>query len=350
MTDTAAEREGRVSGVAAGWINTQGLPDGIDQVLVVDDEDGAIERAVAKAGATVRPWRRRALDNRKASPWPAEGTADLAILRLPRDWAAFALQVDAARSRLAPGGRLWVVGANDEGIKSAPGRLSRELGPVEVETLWIKARCRVLEARIPATAPAPRGALAAWREEVRLDLPEVGERSLVSYPGLFAHGHLDEGSALLLSALLGPGAPAVPAGARVLDLGCGAGALSVALAARQPQARLVLADVDAVAVAAARENLPDATVLLGDSWGAVELGARFNLVLSNPPLHRGQAEDHRVLEALVQQGPLRLVQGGRMVIVSWRTATVGKLLTAAFGKAELLAEDRRFEVWQARAR
>ena len=345
MAETAEQREGRVSGVAAGWIATQGLPPGTGRVLVVDDDDGAIDKAVLGTGVVLERWHRRALNGRKALAWPPPGPFDLAILRLPRDWAAFAMQVDAARSRLVPGGRLWVVGANDEGIKSAPRHLVESLGSGDVQTLWIKARSRVLEAVVPATAPPPRDSLAAWREELTLALPGGHVRTLASYPGIFAHGRLDEGSALLISVL-----PAVQPGQRVLDLGCGAGALSAAVASACAQVRLVLSDVDAVAAAAARENLPGAQVVVGDGWGAIELGARFDMVLSNPPLHRGQSDDRRVLEALIQQGPLRLVSGGRMVLVTWRTAGAGRLLTEAFGRAELLAEDRRYQVWQAQAR
>lgn len=342
-TGAGAEREALVAQVVSTWLDREGLPAGGERVLVVDDDDGGVERAVTRAGGTVLPWRRRALEGRPATPWPPEGEVDLAVLRLPRAWADFAMQVDAALCRLRPGGRLWLTGGNDEGIKSAPRHLAEATGGAmgEAETLWIKHRVRILEAVRPAQVPL-RGSLAAWRQEVTLDLPRVGPRTLASYPGLFAHGRLDDGSAMLLGVL-----PDVAPGARVLDMGCGAGALAVALAARQPRARLFLADVDAVALVAARENVPGAQYLLGDGWGAVELGARFDLVISNPPLHRGHAEDRGVLDALVQQAPMRLVSGGSLVLVTWRMAGISAALREAFPRAEVLAEDGHFQVWRA---
>lgn len=340
--ESPAEREARVGAVAARLVAEQGLGPDVAEVLVVDDVDGATTRAVKAAGAHVVPWRRYALDGAAASAWPPACQADLAILRLPRDWASFELQVHAACARLRPGGRLWVVGGNDEGIKSAPRTLEPLLGPVE--TLWIKARTRVLEAVRPA-APPLRDDLESWAEALTLDLPGCGPTALTSYPGLFAHGRLDAGTALLLAHL-----PPIAPGARVLDYGCGPGAISLAVAHRQPAARLYGCDVDAIAVHAARRNLPDAQVLLGDGWAAVELGARFDVVLSNPPLHQGQAEDRGLLHRFAQQLPLRLRDGGQAVVVSWRQAAPARVLAEVLPRVEVLAEDSRYQVVRAAAR
>jgi 16S rRNA G1207 methylase RsmC len=124
----------------------------------------------------------------------------------------------------------------------------------------------------------------------------------------------------------------------------------MAVGARQPAAKLFLCDVDTVALVAARENVPGAQLLLGDGWGAVELGARFDLVLSNPPLHRGHAEDRGVLDALVQQAPLRLVAGGRLVLVTWKVAGIAATLGERFARVDLLADACGYQVWQATAR
>lgn len=345
-TGAAAEREQRVAEVVAGWLDRQGLPPGGDRVLVVDDEDGGVERAVGRAGGQLRAWRRAAWEGRAARSWPADGEVDLALVRLPRGWLDLEMQLHATLARLRPGGRLWLYGGNDEGIKSAPRHLAEATGGAmsEVETLWIKQRTRILEALRPEGL-ALRDGLAAWRQELVVDLPGVGPRTLASYPGLFAHGRLDEGSALLLSVL-----PPVAPGARVLDFGCGAGALAMAVGARQPAAKLFLCDVDTVALVAARENVPGAQLLLGDGWGAVELGARFDLVLSNPPLHRGHAEDRGALDALVQQAPLRLVAGGRLVLVTWKVAGIAAALGERFARVDLLADACGYQVWQATAR
>jgi tRNA1(Val) A37 N6-methylase TrmN6 len=98
-----------------------------------------------------------------------------------------------------------------------------------------------------------------------------------------------------------------PAGARVLDVGCGAGAVMLAAAARRPQARFVGLERDAEAAALAAANIglnglsSRASVITGDiakPFSALGLPP-FDAVLANPPFFddpgvlRGPAEAKR---------------------------------------------------------
>jgi release factor glutamine methyltransferase len=75
----------------------------------------------------------------------------------------------------------------------------------------------------------------------------------------------------------------------VLDLCTGSGAIAVTLAAERPQIRVVATDVSAAALAVARANAERLGVLArvelreGDLFEAIEPGARFDLIVSNPP-------------------------------------------------------------------
>jgi release factor glutamine methyltransferase len=73
--------------------------------------------------------------------------------------------------------------------------------------------------------------------------------------------------------------------ATVVDLCCGSGALGAAVAARVPRIRLSAADVDPVAVACARDNLPGRAVYQGDLFEALpaELRGRIDVLLANVP-------------------------------------------------------------------
>lgn len=348
---SGAEREARVAEVFAAWVAREGLV-GCDgavpgSVLVVDDDDGGIERAVKQAGAESIPWRRRAIGNRVARAWPDDGLlaepADAAVIRLPRDWAGFEMHAHAVRARVRAGGSVFVLGGNDEGVKSAPRRLAEVLGIDEaaVETPFIKARTRVLRAPRPA-GDEPRGGLDDWRSHRTVVLPGGRSVDQVVWPGLFAADGLDEGTALLLANL-----PELKARHRVLDLACGTGIVGQAVLAREPGVSLFGCDVDALAVHCTRCNLPEAQVLLGDGWGAIELGARFDLILSNPPLHVGHAQDLGPLDAMLAQAPLRLTRGGKLVVVTWRTAGAVKRLEAVFPKVRVRAEDGRYQVVEA---
>lgn len=76
---------------------------------------------------------------------------------------------------------------------------------------------------------------------------------------------------------------------QILDLGTGSGAIAVALLVNLAQARAVATDLSAEALAMAgrnarRHDVADRLEFRQGSWfGAVEPGARYDLIVSNPP-------------------------------------------------------------------
>jgi len=244
----------------------------------------------------------------------------------------------ACASQLKPGGRLFLFGANDEGIRSAQGRVAGLFG--SAETVAARGHCRVIAATRPPKPPGLVGELRGWRRT--FDVVLAGRPStLVSYPGVFAHGRLDSGTAMLVEAL--GDAPAVSS---ALDFGCGAGAIGVAIRQLWPHASLHMLDAFAPAVAAARENVPDATVVLGDGLGALA-PRRYDLIASNPPIHTGKGEDFRVLRRLVEEAPEYLSATGRLMIVVQRTVPMQKLLGATFRNVDVVRASNYYRVWRA---
>lgn len=323
LAQRAGDREAEIAGVAVEALAGR-VPPG---ALVCGDPDGAV--AAALDGPA---WNRWAYDGRPAQPWPPEGAFPGAVLRQPRGWGAFAMTLHALAVRLPAGAPLWIYGGNDEGITSVAKHLDDLFG--EPETLAIKRRARVLELR--RTAAPARGALEDWRETVM-----VGDAELVSYPGLFAHGRLDPGTELLLGAL-----PTIYADQSVLDFGCGAGVIAHAVRRRVPAVRLTLLDIDSVALHAARQNVADAAHVLSDGWSALPAKRDFDLILSNPPLHRGKEEDFGALDALVRGAKDRLKPRGALIAVVQRSAGVGTLFTSVFRTATTLAETPQYQVWR----
>ena len=123
---------------------------------------------------------------------------------------------------------------------------------------------------------------------------------------LFATHEVDAGTRLLLRCL----EAARPPG-RILDLGCGYGVLGVALARRFPEAAVVMADSDLLAVRYAQRNIGLNGVANAEAVGSVGLegvpAGPYDLIVANVPAKIGD----EAIEAEFVRGPReRLAAGG----------------------------------------
>lgn len=126
--------------------------------------------------------------------------------------------------------------------------------------------------------------------------------------GVFSHGHLDNGTSLLLKE-----GPALPSHGVFLDLGCGAGPIAIAMALRSPTATVWAIDVNERARSltttnAERNNAPNVRVAAPDE---VPPEVRFDEIWSNPPIRVGKTALHLLLTEWLG----RLTPNGRMVLV-----------------------------------
>ncbi len=138
-------------------------------------------------------------------------------------------------------------------------------------------------------------------------LADVGF-SIQSDRGVFSHGHLDNGTSLLLKE-----GPVLRSAGTFLDLGCGAGPIAIAMALRSPGATVWAIDVNARARAltarnAERNSAANVRVAVPDE---VPADLRFDEIWSNPPIRIGKTALHELLAAWIA----RLAPNGRMVLV-----------------------------------
>lgn len=175
--------------------------------------------------------------------------------------------------------------------------------------------------------------------------------TLISQPGVFSHGRVDEGSALLITTFAEQ--LAITEG-QLVDLGCGCGLLGAWLVKHHPKLQLTACDVSGFALQATRATLKAnqlegktvaADIFTGLDKYAPEQG--FDLIISNPPFHTGKATDYELASRLISQAPNYLKKGGEIWIVANRFLPYPDLLQAAFKHFIIAAETGKFRVYKA---
>ena len=146
---------------------------------------------------------------------------------------------------------------------------------------------------------------------------------------LFASHEVDSGTKLLLRCLA-----AEPPPRRILDLGCGYGALGIALARRFPEARVVLADSNLLAVRYARRNAALNGATNAEVVGSVALedipAGDYDLIVANVPAKIGP----EAIEAEFVRGPRgRLAEGGAYWFVA--VSGLNHLLKRIAGRGDI---------------
>lgn len=304
-------------------------------------------------GVAILPWRgdhlaatAEKISNRSDGNVP-ESSFSQALVRIQKGREATWQTLHEAWRALIPGGRLLVTGSNELGIVTWVKRLSAALQqPVEVLANHSRARVALFHrsAEPPQLAQGEVKTVPLWSATHAHPQPP----SIVVPPGVFSHGVLDGGTALLVARLAEENLS--PSPSRILDIGCGGGHLGLNALLRWPQAHACFVDADARAVDAVRMNLSDhdlglharATVAWWDVTEALPMSG-FDLALANPPCHAGTAVDFSVARAMFRQAMGALVSGGRLIVVANRQLPYEADL-AALGKFETLSQNGGFKL------
>ncbi|WP_286978806.1 class I SAM-dependent methyltransferase [Pseudomonas sp.] len=267
---------------------------------------------------------------------PAAGDYSSAVLFLPksRELTAYLLHALAANLQ---GGELFLVGEKRAGVERAAKQLA-EFG--KARKIDSARHCQLWQIHVEQAPAQPQ--LEELAQHYSLELAD-GPLKVVTLPGVFSHGRLDVGSALLLEHL-----DNLPNG-HILDFGCGAGVIGASIKRRYPQSRLTLLDVDAFAVTSSRLTLAannlQAEVIIGDGIDA----APDNLaaIISNPPFHQGVHTHYQATEHLLRQAAQHLQRSGQLRLVANSFLKYPPLIEQHLGPCQTLADANGFRSYRA---
>ena len=283
------------------------------------------------------------IDSPGTRPVDSQGV-DVVVLATPPDRQLTQWWLSVAGTWLVPGGQVLLAGPNAEGIRSGLADAATLFGAVGVERYGRKQRLGVFTIQ-PHAGDAPDWPFTIERPGPVVRWEDQGvERSVVSQPGVFASDRLDAGTRLLLDAL-----PSQVSGT-VLDAGCGAGVIGFTCAWRGA-GRVDLVDANLLAIQTVERNLDQSglercRVLASDVYSAVP-DDRYDLIVSNPPFHRGKTIDFSVADRLIHDAPAHLRPDGSLLVVANAFLAYGKRMQRVFGQVETVAATRQYHVLRA---
>lgn len=183
------------------------------------------------------------------------------------------------------------------------------------------------------------------RDYTQLRLIQAEAPGFFSKPGIFGWDRVDEGSTLLISELERFLLQQEQQPQSMLDLGCGYGYLTV-MTRNLPLVRRVATDNCAAALLVMRANAVHYTIAVDvvASDAGSTLQEAFDLVLCNPPFHRGFTVAGDLTEHFLRQTARLLNTHGVAVFVVNAFIPLEQKASGIFSSVELLVNNRSYKV------
>lgn len=263
---------------------------------------------------------------------------DTIFLRVCKEKAVNQHLIREAFLHLNRDGNLWIAGEKNEGIKSIWDYGTQIFGA----TVRLKKHGTAYGGSLTKLAERPLEKQGTYHH-----IQAIGEwdgAPIFSKPGVYGWDKVDAGSALLIESLHKESALWTYAKS-MLDLGCGYGFLTLA-SNWLPCEQRVATDNNAGALLCMEKNAHErklpVEIVAADK--ADEVKGKFDLVLCNPPFHRGFDVDGDLTRDFLIAAKQKLAPRGVAIFVVNSFIAIEKKLEGVFTSSQTLTDNRQFKV------
>lgn len=241
-------------------------------------------------------------------------------------------------ARVEPGGWIVVCGDKKLGVDSFRkwvgniAEISDRISKNHAVAFWLQRPADLSDDFINALKPLATDIDDVFRTE----------------PGMFSHGAIDKGSAMLV-----PHMEKIVFGS-VADLGAGWGYLAAqSLKYAERIKSIDLFEADYEALEAARGNLErlGTSVPVLFNWFDVtseKMAGIYDTVIMNPPFHEGRVTDVSLGQTFIAAAASRLKIGGRLLMVANRQLPYEATLRSLFKNVTVLEDANGFKIFDAK--
>ncbi|MBM0491939.1 16S rRNA (guanine(1207)-N(2))-methyltransferase RsmC [Aeromonas jandaei] len=260
---------------------------------------------------------------------------DALLLLMPKAKAEAQYLLAMMTPLLEAGADLFLAGENRGGINGAD-KLLAPYGDKPIKRDSAR-RCSLYHGEL--CKPVAPFDLDSWFGRYQCRAGDT-ELTVLALPGVFSAAELDLGTQMLLATV-----PAMKGS--LLDFGCGAGVIGSVLAKRNPELKVTMVDINALALESSRR-----TLAINDLRGKVhasdvysDITGSFDQIVSNPPFHAGLKTFYAATETFLARAPEFLRPHGSLTIVANAFLRYQPILEAHFKRTEVSNSDAKFKVY-----
>ncbi|MEK7607913.1 MAG: class I SAM-dependent methyltransferase [Patescibacteria group bacterium] len=262
--------------------------------------------------------------------------AGSAVVFLPKSKALIDMTLALVSKMVVKDGMVVLVGEKDAGIDSAKKLYETNVGPVDQKIVGNHSALYVgKNKRLGADKK-----LENFLSYSPLSYDNI-QIEVANLPGVFSVGELDLGTKLLLDH--------IPYNRKkVLDVGCGSGIIGALYKKISPESEITMSDSSKLAVLSTQKTIKknniQAKVLESDIFDNIK--ETFDLIVTNPPFHKGIDTDYSFIEKFARDAKKHLNVNGEVYVVANSFLPYKDILTKYIGPTNVVIDTKKFRVYQ----